>query len=158
MISEEERIKTSLLADDLASLESYIHDLFHFSAIPVCFVSPIGVLLEVNPAFEEISKFKSYDLIGEPIETLFKKEEIEKLTKETFKKGFIKGKEIGFLPKRGKELIVHSFTKVRKDERGDVVGYFLSLFDLTEIKRTEGRLRKEIKRLKEALKKSKKKK
>ena len=74
-IGEEEK-KASLLADDLASLENYIHDLFSFSPLPICFVSPIGVMLEINPAFEKIPGLKSYELIGEPIEVLFEKDKI----------------------------------------------------------------------------------
>ncbi|MBD3208787.1 MAG: hypothetical protein GF370_05080, partial [Candidatus Nealsonbacteria bacterium] len=80
---EDENKKNSLLADDLASLESYIHDLFHFSSLPICFVSKIGVMLEVNPVFESISKYRSYEIVGEPIEKLFKKEELEELVNDT---------------------------------------------------------------------------
>ena len=137
MTVEEDKIKASLLADDLASLENYIHDLFNFSPLPICFVSPIGVLLEINPSFENISKLKAYELIGEPVEKLFEKKEIEGLTKETLEKGFVGGKEMKFFPKKEETMIVQVFTRVRKDEKGDVVGYFLGLFDLTHIKKAE---------------------
>ena len=142
MPEKEDKIKTSLLADDLASLENYIHDLFNFSPLPICFVSPIGVFLEVNPAFEVVSKLKSYELIGEPIEKLFKKEEIEDLTKKTLEKELVKGTEMKFFPKEQEPIITQVFTRVRKDEKGDVVGYFLGLFDLSEIKEAEEELRK----------------
>ncbi len=140
--NEEDRVKSSLLADDLASLENYIHDLFNFSPLPICFVSPIGVLLEVNPAFESISKMKSYELIGEPIEKLFNKEKIEDLAKETLEKGSVKGKEMEFFTQQEGNIITQVFTRVRKDEKEDVVGYFLGLFDLTKIKDVEKELKK----------------
>jgi two-component system sensor histidine kinase VicK len=140
MTKEKEEKKASLLADDLASLENYIHDLFNFSPLPICFVSPIGVLLEVNPSFENLSQLKSYELIGEPIEKLFKKKKIEEVTKETLEKGFVEGRELIFSSE--KEIPVQVFTRIRKDEKGDVVGYFLGLFDLTNIKETEGELKK----------------
>ena len=142
MPEKEDKIKTSLLADDLASLENYIHDLFNFSPLPICFVSPIGVFLEVNPAFEVVSKLKSYELIGEPIEKLFKREEIEKLTKKTLKEDLVRGIEMKFFPKEQESIIVQVFTRVRKDEKGDAVGYFLGLFDLSEIKKADEELRK----------------
>lgn len=153
---EENEIKISLLADDLASLENYIYDLLQFASIPVCFVSPMGVLLEVNPAFEEMSKFESDEIIGEPIERLFKKEDIKKLVNETFKKGFVKEREMILLPKQGKEIVAQVFTKVRKDEKGERVGYFLTLFDLTKIKKKEEELKEEIKKLKKGFKNRKK--
>ena len=142
MPEKEDKTKTSLLADDLASLENYIHDLFNFSPLPICFVSPIGVFLEVNPAFEVISKLKSYELIGEPIEKLFKKEEIEKLTKKTLEQEIVRNIEMKFFPKQQESMVVQVFTRVRKDEKGDAVGYFLGLFDLSEIKKADEKLRK----------------
>lgn len=136
-----EEKKLSLLADDLASLENYIHDLFSFSPLPICFISPIGVILEVNPAFESISGLKSYEIIGEAIEKVFKKDEAEILTKDTLEKGSIKGREITFSPKGKEKIFSQVFTRARKDEKGEVVGYFLGLFDLTKIKETESELR-----------------
>ncbi len=153
---EEQEKKAALLADDLTSLESYIHDLFYFSPLPLSFISPIGVLLEVNPSFEELANLRSYELVGEPIEELFVKKEIEKIAKETFKKGGVRGKEINFFPKGKEKIRVKIYTKERKDERGETVGYFLCIFDMTEIKKLEDKLKEEIKKLKEKLKKRKK--
>ena len=138
---EEKGKKLSLLTDDLTSLENYIHDLFSFSPLPICFVSPIGVVLEVNPSFESLSKLKSYDLIGEPIEKIFDKEEIDNLATETLVKGSVEGKEMRFFPKGEKEISIQSFTRVRKDERGETVGYFLGLFNLSSIKQAEAGLK-----------------
>lgn len=150
---EKETQKDTLLADDLASLESYIHDLFHFSSLPICFISNIGVFLEVNPVFEEISKYKSYEIIGQPVEDLFKKGELDKLVKETFKKGSVMGKEMELIAKGGKKIDVQAFTKLRKNEEGDVVGYFFSPIDITEFKKREEKLKKKIEELKKKLKK-----
>ena len=138
-LSEEKKL--DLLADDLASLENYIHDLFDFSPLPICFISPIGVVLEVNPAFEAIANLKSYEIIGEPIEKVFKKDEAEVLTKTTLEQGSVEGKEVVFSPKGKEKIFIQAFTRVREDEKGEVVGYFLGLFDLTKIKETEKELR-----------------
>ncbi|MBD3208042.1 MAG: PAS domain S-box protein [Candidatus Nealsonbacteria bacterium] len=143
MPADEDDVKSSLLADDLASLENYIHDLFNFSPLPIAFVSPIGVLLEVNPAFESISQLKSYELIGEPIEKLFEKEEIDALAQQTLEEGSVKGREMKFFPKKGEEAIITQvFSRVRQDEKGEAVGYFLGLFDLSNIKQVERELKK----------------
>lgn len=140
---EQEDAKYSLLADDLASLENYIHDLFNFSPLPIAFISPIGVLLEVNPAFENIAQLKSYELIGEPLEELFEKEPINALAEDTLKEEYIGGREIKFFPKKGKEpMVVQVFSRVRKDEKGEVVGYFIGLFNLENIKKMEKELKK----------------
>jgi len=142
MAIDEKDKKISLLLEDLASFEDYIHDLFIFSPLSICFVSPLGVVLEANPAFEKISNFSLGEIVGGVIESLFEKEEIEKLIKDTFKKGFVEGREMKFFPKGKKSLMAQVFTKVREDEKGKAVGYFLGLFDLTQIKKTEKELRK----------------
>jgi len=136
-----EEKKMELLADDLTSLENYIHDLFSFSPLPICFISPIGVILEINPAFEKISNFKIYEAIGEPLEKIFPRKEAEELLKETLEQETVEGKEILFSPKGKEKIFVQAFTRVRKDEKGEVVGFFMGIFDLTHIKKTEHELK-----------------
>ncbi len=155
---EEPEDKEAYLTDDLASLESYIHDLFYFSSLPLCFVSNIGVLLEANPGFEELSRYKSFEVVGEPIEKLFSKKSIDKLAKDTFKKGSVKARELKLVTKKGKMIPVQIFTKVRENEEGEVVGYFLTFLDVTRMKAKEEKMKRTIKDLKEKLKGSKKRK
>ncbi len=150
--------KESYLTDDLASLESYIHDLFYFSSLPLCFVSNIGVLLEANPGFEELSQYKSFEVVGEPVEKLFSKKMIDKLAKDTFKRRAVRGRELKLVNKKGKLIPVQVFTKVRENEEGDVVGYFLTPLDVTKMKAKEEKMKKTIKELKEKLKGCRKKK
>lgn len=132
-----ENNKTNLLLEDLLILEDYIHDLFNFSPLPICFISPIGVILEANPAFEQISGFKTEEIIGEPAEGLFEKQEFKELVGETIREEAVEAQEIVlFCQDKGKK-IVQVFTRARKDEKGETVGFFLGLFDLTEIKKAE---------------------
>ncbi|PIP18342.1 MAG: hypothetical protein COX42_01405, partial [Parcubacteria group bacterium CG23_combo_of_CG06-09_8_20_14_all_35_6] len=93
--------KISLLLTDLASLENYIKDFFNFSPLPICFISPLGVVLEVNPAFEKTSGFSSEEIIGESINQIFDKEEILSITKETLENGFVAAKDLFLRRKDG---------------------------------------------------------
>lgn len=133
--------KITLLLEDLAALESYVHDLFTFSPLPICFISPLGVILEANPAFLKISNFDFSEIIGETIEKLFDKQAIKKLASDTLKKGAVESKEAEFFPKDKKSLLCQVFTKTRKDEKGKAVGYFLGLFDLTRLGKREQELK-----------------
>jgi len=135
-ITEEKRENVSLL-EDLSSLESYARELFSFSPLPICFASPIGVILEINPAFERLSGFGAYEIIGEPIESFFKKEDILNLSKETLEKGFVRERELHFNTKDKGEIIVSAFSQIRKVKEGETIGYFISFFDLTEVKKSE---------------------
>lgn len=133
--------KINLLLEDLSSLEDYVHDLFTFSPLPICFVSPLGVILEANPAFLKVSNYGFGEIVGEAIENLFEKQAIRKLSRETLKKGFIEGEEMKFFRKDKESMICQVFTKTRKDEQGRPVGYFLGLFDLAGVKKSEEELK-----------------
>ncbi|OGZ18395.1 MAG: hypothetical protein A2Z68_02565 [Candidatus Nealsonbacteria bacterium RBG_13_38_11] len=135
---EEEKITT--LLEDLDSLESYIRDLFNFLPLPVFLLSPVKIILEVNPAFEQITDYKIEEVIGRSIEGIFNPEEIESLIQETIEKGSVKVKEMVLSTKTGEKIPVSASTVLRKSEEGDIVGYFFSLFNLTDIKKKENEL------------------
>ncbi|KPJ54721.1 hypothetical protein AMJ47_03760 [Parcubacteria bacterium DG_72] len=136
--------KIHLLLSDLNSLESYINDIFTFSPLPISFVSPLGVILESNPAFVKISGFTFDEIVGKSIEEFFELEGIKKIIKEIEKKGFVEGKEIDFFPKTKKEVPCQIFARVRKDSGGKNLGYFLSIVNLTEIKKTQREARRAL--------------
>lgn len=137
--NSEKRI--AALLEDLSLLEDYIRELFSFSPLPLCSVSPIGVVLEANPAFERTTGYKLYELIGKPVEELFEKEKIEELSEETLEKGFVEGKELLLFTRDKKKVAVSAFGQVRKNPEGESVGYFIAVFDLSEIKGTEEELK-----------------
>jgi len=144
---QEEKRKIEHLLEDLASLESYAKDLLNFFPIPICVVSSIGIILEANPALEEISGYQMEELIGKGIEELFKSKDIDEITKEIFGKGSVRGKEATLLTKEKKEIPVNVYARLRKTEEGETIGYFLGFFDLTEIKKFQEQLQTKINEL-----------
>lgn len=142
MVTEEQNKKTELLLKDLTSLESYIHDLFNFSPLPICFVSPSNIILELNPAFEKISNYGFDELVGEPITKLLEEKKMEELSRDVLKGRIVQDREMKLFPKTKEPLFVQVFAKARKNEKGRIVGFFLGLFDLTNIKKSEEELRK----------------
>jgi len=146
-IKKEGENKTSVLLEDLASLEHYARDLFTFLPLPVCLVSAVGIILDANPSFEEISDYKLDEIIGKSAEEVFDKERLGKLSKQTLEKGFVKAEEITIFTKNKREILGSASTTLRKTEEGETVGYFLGFFDLTDIKKRE----KELKEIQVAL-------
>jgi PAS domain S-box-containing protein len=144
---EEENKKISLLVEDISLLQNYIDDLFNFLPLPICFISPRKVILEANLAFKEISGYTTEEIIGKSIEEIFKKEEIESLLKEASKKELVKEKETVFITREGKEIPVSLSIKLRKSPEGEILGYFLGFFDLSQIKIVETQLKEKIKEL-----------
>ncbi len=140
----DDKKKISELLDDLASLENYTKELFSFSPLPTCFISPIGVILGANPAFEEISGYNIYELIGKPIEELFSKEQSEKILKGTKKD---ESREMILFNKKREKIPVSVLARLRKTKEGEVTGSFVGFFDLTKIKKSERQLQEKIEEL-----------
>lgn len=132
--------KLKVLLEDLASLEGYINDLFSFLPLPVCLVSPLGVILEANPAFERVAGYSTVEVIGEPIEKFFDQKEIDNLYQATVKSGFAQAQEIHIITKDKKVLPVSAAANLRRNEGKEIIGYFLSFFDLSDIKQYENDL------------------
>ena len=139
-IEEKNKEKISILLEDLTSLEGYARDLFTFLPLPVCLISPIGIVLEANPAFEKITNYKIEEIIGKPIENIFEKKEIKELTEEGLKKGSVRTREIHIFTKEGKKVLASASAILRKSEEGEAIGYFVGFFDLSPVKKGEEEL------------------
>jgi len=133
------------LIGDLKILENYVQELWHFLPIPVCFLNPGFNIINASKALEEISGYKGLEIIGENLEDFLKN--FKGIKKELIKKKTIFGKEAIFLTKAKKEIIVSLSAKTRKDEKGNITGYFFAFIDMTEIKEKEEELQKKIKEL-----------
>jgi len=149
MVNEEGKIKT--LLEDISLLEGYIQDLFSFTPLPLCFVNPKGMVLEVNPAFIKATGYDEYDVVGESLFSFMEKEEGEKILKEVIGKGAIEKRETVIKKKEGGEIPVTTFAKRRQVEGEGINGAFFSFFDLTEIKEKEKEVNETNKKLEEKI-------
>jgi len=131
--------KINILLSDYNLLERYSEDLFKFMPLPTALLSPLEVILEFNPAFEEISGYPSEEVVGVNIKKLFSPQEIKKILKKASKQ-FSVEEEISLIAKKGEIIPVIIFVQTRK-ARGQKGGYFISLFDLRETKEKEEKLK-----------------
>jgi PAS domain S-box-containing protein len=138
MSLSKENEKRDLAREEVRELETYIRDFQLFLPLPVCHINPLNIIVDVNESFEHFSGYKSTEIIGEDLKKLFADpQEIKKIEKEISEKGKIFNREINFLTKEKKEIPVILSAMVRKDKEGDIVGFFLSIVDITERKRAE---------------------
>ncbi|MBU0687272.1 MAG: PAS domain-containing protein [Candidatus Margulisbacteria bacterium] len=123
---------------DVYDLESYIRDMWKFLPIPMAYVNPLGVILDVDETLPELLGYSPDVIIGQSLAECFPETRvIEEVQKETLKKGFVKNRESTLVTKSGNIIDFSISTLARKDEQGNIIGYFLSLMDITERKQAE---------------------
>lgn len=143
-LSPEEEI-VDALEQDLRELESYIQDFWRFLPLPICYINPVHNILDVDDCLVNFSGYKSTEIVGEDIKILFKENtEIEDLKKKILKEESVPVKRINFLTKDKKEIPVSISAMARKSEEGEVIGYFLSIVDLTETVNFQEKLQEEV--------------
>ncbi|MFA6353641.1 MAG: ATP-binding protein [Candidatus Paceibacterota bacterium] len=142
-----EKDKVAIMLDDLTLLESYARDLFSFLPLPICMVSPTGIILETNPSIEKISGYGTEELVGETLKKLLSNSDVEQITKTTIEKGSLSSLEVIFKTKDTNQIYVGVSTLLRKNQQGEIIGFFISFFDLTSFKESEGKLQKSQKAL-----------
>ena len=132
--------------EDLEDLEIYIEEFSTFLPLAVCTVSLVGIIININKAFEDLTGYKSIEIVGKPLITVFlEKKEVEKMADEILKKEFIRGRELTLILKGGKEIPVSVSSSIRKDKEGNFIGYFVGITDISELKKFQKGLEEKIK-------------
>lgn len=155
LITEEDKFQIE--KEDLEDLETYIKEFSDFLPLAVCSVNPVGVIVNVNKAAENLTGYSSLELVGESITTIFSdKKKVEEMERELVKKGLVHGKELLLATKGGEKIPMSASASVRKDKEGDYIGYFIGLTNITELKKFQEELEKKVKERTKELENSKK--
>lgn len=118
---------------DLFTLENYINDIWQFLPIPVAYLNPLGIILDVSHSFEELLCFKKEELVGGTLIGLFTEgEKMRQIQHLTLEKNRVNNHECVIRNKTGDRIPVNVSTLIRKDEAGDVIGYFVALVDISQ--------------------------
>lgn len=135
----QEKTKTEELADikeNLSGVQQYFDDLSNFIPVSFLVVNPLHIVLEANPFFCKLSGYDEMEVVGSNIEDFF----LEKKEVNLFKKRILSSRnnkneiELTFTKKDGEQFPVSVSTFVRKDKKGKVFGYFLTIVDITDSK------------------------
>src|SRR6056297_311767 len=153
---KEENFLIENLQEDLENLERYIEEYSLFLPLAVYSVNPVGIIVDVNQAGKDLSNYKETEIVGQNIETIFKnKKKVKNAFKQTLKKGNVKNKEEILLTKQNKEVPVRFSASVRQDQKSNIIGCFVALNDITEIKKFQNKLEDKVKQRTRELEKTK---
>ncbi len=131
------------LSHYLSELENYLSDLWEFIPLPLCYVNPLGVVLEVNHRFEALANGKHRDLVGSELRDVLgeapRADEVQRrmLAGEQLIKGVA-------IPGEDGRRIVNISAGTRKDETGAVTGHYLAFTDITETKELQRDLERKV--------------
>jgi len=145
MVKEKLAQELQGLKEDVEDLQRYMNEFASFLPVAVFDVTLIGIIIFINKAFQELTSYREIDIVGEPIETIFlEKKEIKKIIDEISKKEVVKAKELTLLSKKKKKIPVSIAGSVRKDRQGNIIGYFISIIDISVSKKLQEELEQRV--------------
>ena len=133
--------------EDLRDLEMYVQEYSAFLPLAVSTINPLGIILNSNQAFQKLSGYREVEVIGEKMEDLFlNKEDFKDLIEEKIFEGKPSlTRKMTFLTKEKKKIPVNMAISARKDEKGNFIGYFIALSDITAFEDLRKNLEKKVK-------------
>ncbi len=151
--NEAEKRKKLLLTRDLLQLEEYIESFWQFLPVAACYVTPAFNVLEVSRSLEELSGFDANALIGQRLDSwFFKPQEANIVKAALLEQGSVVHQETTLLTKDRQEIPVDLSATPRKDEQGNIVGYFFSFLDVSQLKKIEQQLQSKVRELEKGTK------
>jgi len=146
MKKNREKVLTKNLKEDLRDLERYIEEFSTFLPLAVCTANPLGIIININQAFQNLTGYGATEIVGELAINLFSnKKEAETLEKTVFKEKTAVTKELILLTKEKKEIPVSVSASAREDETGNIIGYFLAISDISKFKKLQEGLEEKVK-------------
>ncbi len=131
------------LKESSEDLERYIEELTSFLPVSVCISSPIGIIIDINKAFQKLTGFSEIEVVGKPFKDIFlEKNNAKKVLEKTQEKKSVKEVELTLISKDKENIPVSVFASMRKDVDGNFIGYFLALLDIAEVKKYREELEK----------------
>jgi len=133
--------------EDLEGVEKYIKELSSFLPLAVCTVNPLGVTLIANSAFQNLTGYKEVEIIGEKVDGLFlnKKDFSNLIKSKILEKETSLTRKMMLSTKEGKRIPVNMAISIRRDEKGDFLGYFIALSNISESESLKQGLEKKVK-------------
>ena len=131
--------------DDLENLERYIEEFSIFLPLAICTVNPLGIIVDINQAAGDLTEYAEKEIIGEELELLFKNKKLAKsFFDQIIKDGLIKNQELILVNKHKRYIQVSVSGAVRRDLEENIIGCFLAISDITEIKKSQENLEEKV--------------
>ncbi|HEY9295233.1 MAG TPA: EAL domain-containing protein [Phormidium sp.] len=142
------------MTQDLQQTAEYTLDICEEMNLSIIATTPGGHILSLNQATCQLLGYSKTELLGKPIDELFKKTEspppeleLASLTAE----GCVRNVEKVYVSKQGKKIIVLLSISIIRDGQGKVSGKLYIAQDITDSKRAERNLRRSEKKFRQLI-------
>ncbi|MEO0226090.1 MAG: HD domain-containing phosphohydrolase [candidate division WOR-3 bacterium] len=125
------------LESDIFDLECYINDIWEFLPVSIFSLNPQGVIIDVNRSAEELFGYSRDEIVGKHLDAIFPGQIDEGILRTILSLKPVKNQELNLKDRSGKNLLVNINTFPRVYEPEKVIGYFMAIFDITELKEAE---------------------
>lgn len=146
----DENVDVKELYTDLKDLEEYIQDLTSFLPIPLCTINPSQRIIDINASLLSLTGYKQHELMGKKVDIFLRnQQDAEQFRKNIKRESYIKNYDLNIITRNKNEIPVTLFSALRKDTDGDIIGYFITFIDISEIKQMEKSLSDKVEKLKQ---------
>ena len=133
------------LNESLGDLELYLRELNALIPLPICSISPAGIVVDANRAFQSIIGYPVVEITGEPIESFFlEKSRVEEILQSLIGGEDVRDEELNLMAKDGKKVPVSLSAAVRKDQEGNLTGYFMVPLDISQRKKFDEEMKRQV--------------
>jgi PAS domain S-box-containing protein len=144
-ITDQKRIENAL-----KQASAYNRSLIEASLDPLVTIGSDGKILDVNKATQDITGYNRKKLIGTDFSSYFSDPaKAQAGYKEVFSSGFVRDYYLEIKSRKGEVIPVLYNANLYRDEEGTVTGVFAAARDISDLKRTEEKLKQSAKELRE---------
>ena len=130
---------------EIKELERYIEDFLAFLPLPLCVINPPGIIISINRAFSDFTGYSKTEIVGEEVDILFpNKKEASVLKEKILKQKIIKNQEMILIAKNKEKIEAFLSASPRKDEKSEIIGYFLAFSGIGGLKKLQTELEERV--------------
>jgi PAS domain S-box-containing protein len=138
-------VETNRTEEDLRDLQNYLSDLEEFLPLAFCLVNPLNLILGINDAFSDLTGYKKMTISGQSLDNIFvDKKIVSRLNKIVQKKKV--SLETELLTHEGERIPVQLTAMARRDDEDEFLGYFLTISDISEVKKYRDNMEEQVQR------------
>jgi putative nucleotidyltransferase with HDIG domain/PAS domain S-box-containing protein len=124
-------------------LESHINDFCQFLSLPYAYVNEPGVIVDASLSLANLLGREARLLVKTPILDLTKqKDRLNQIIRSTLDRGQTRGAVCRLSMPDGREIEVRISSIVRRDQNGDIIGYYMIFNDQSDHAQTQEALQK----------------